>query len=393
MKLFKFILVIFLVLSFQHAYATTKILSLRIANQINNNSSRVVFEFSERMQYYINTSVHGKIKVKIFNAYLVNKRNVSNLRAATFNDITFYQNGKDFELIFTLKQALKFKYFLLRNPYRLVIDFFSTNTHSQLSTLSSGKTKYKTPVSAKLADSYYKQDARDIVIVIDPGHGGKDPGAIGASGLQEKAVVLSIARKLQQNLGSYRNFQAVLTRNGDYFISLPKRLRIAHENKADMFISIHADAFKYSSSCGATIFALSQRGATSVAARWLAKKENESELGHAMAAKSTILRSVLIDLAQTATIKASLEIGRTMLANLVNIARLHKQRVEQAGFLVLKSPDIPSLLVETGFISDPREEAKLRDSYYQQKIADALAQGIGNYFVRHKKAITNYGRS
>jgi len=245
------------------------------------------------------------------------------------------------------------------------------------------------PVNAEpvLVDTATKSDEqvhkyRPIIVAIDPGHGGKDPGAIGRHGTREKDVVFGVAKSLEHMINNTPGFHAVLTRKGDYFISLRERLNIAHEDKADMFIAIHADAYKYSDSRGASVFALSQRGATSEKARWIAEQENESELGQAMSDKSTLLRSVLVEMAQTATVGASLEIGDNILHRLSTISELHCSHVEQAAFVVLKSPDIPSLLVETGFVSDSHEEALLRTSAYQAKLASALALGIENYFRR-----------
>lgn len=225
-----------------------------------------------------------------------------------------------------------------------------------------------------------RNKATDVVVVIDPGHGGRDPGAVGASGTLEKDVVLAVAKYLQTALNNTRGFKAVLTRHGDYYLHLRQRLRLAREAKADMFISIHADACEFKTPSGASVYALSQRGATSEAARWLAKKENESELGKVMANKDQILRSVLLDLAQTASINTSLNIGYALLKQLNSMTHLHRKEVEQAGFVVLKSPDIASLLVETGFISEATEELKLRDSAYQQKLATVLAAGIKQHF-------------
>jgi N-acetylmuramoyl-L-alanine amidase len=173
-----------------------------------------------------------------------------------------------------------------------------------------------------------------------------------------------------------------MTRTGDYLLSLRERLRIAHNYKADMFIAVHADAY-YNNAAGASIFALSQRGATSELARWIAHKENESELGHVIADKNLIVKSILIDLAQTLTITNSLILGRSILQQLAYVTDLHCRHVEQAAFVVLKSPDIPSLLVETGFLSNPREEDRLRTPAYQAKIAEALAKGIKSYFTEH----------
>lgn len=226
--------------------------------------------------------------------------------------------------------------------------------------------------------------ARDVIVVIDPGHGGKDPGAIGPRRSAEKHAVLAIALKLKQTIDRQPGMRAVLTRTGDYYVGLRERLAIARRYNGDIFVSIHADAFINQQSNGASVFALSQTGATSEAARWLAEKENYSELGgvnlKGLDDQSGIVRSVLIDLSQTATIGSSLKMGGAVLQNLDGITRLHNQRVEQARFMVLKSPDIPSILVETGFISNPREERNLTNHAYQQQLAQAIFRGIKGYF-------------
>lgn len=225
---------------------------------------------------------------------------------------------------------------------------------------------------------------RPIVVVIDPGHGGKDPGAIGKAGTREKDVVLAISRKLQVAIEKQSGMRAVLTRRGDYFIGLRQRLRLARKDRADMFIAIHADAYRNPQSSGASVFALSASGASSEAARWLAAKENYSELGGiALEDKGDVLRSVLLDLSQTATISLSLQLGSSLLQELGKIARLHHAGVEQARFVVLKSPDIPSVLVETGFLSNTKEERLLRDPAYQQRLANALSAGIRRYFMQN----------
>lgn len=224
---------------------------------------------------------------------------------------------------------------------------------------------------------------KKVVIVIDPGHGGKDPGAQGPHGAREKDVVLKISKELQALLNTEPGFTAILTRNTDFYIPLRKRLAIARRNHADMFVAIHADAYHHSHATGASVYALSQRGATSEAAKWLAEKENESELGglsSELADKDAMLRSVLIDLSQTHTIASSLHIGRNVLSQLGRNASLHHSRVEQAAFVVLKSPDIPSILVETGFLSNPLEEEKLTDKAYQRQTAYAIKEGIKNIF-------------
>ena len=226
---------------------------------------------------------------------------------------------------------------------------------------------------------------RLIIIAIDPGHGGEDPGAISRSGTQEKDITLAIAQKLKGKIDKEPNMRAALTRDGDYFISLPMRLTKARQLNADLFVSVHADAFIKPHARGSSVFALSERGATSAAARWLAKKENDADLigGVNLNGKDHYLKQTLLDLSQTATINDSLKLGREVLAEIGDINHLHKNEVEQAGFAVLKSPDIPSILVETAFISNPDEEKKLRDTAYQDKMAEAMLAGIKRYFANN----------
>ncbi len=225
---------------------------------------------------------------------------------------------------------------------------------------------------------------RKILVVIDPGHGGKDPGAFGFHRTKEKDVVLEISKRLKRKIDSYPGMQAILTRDGDYFIDLRRRLDISRRYHPDIFVAIHADAFTNPNSHGASVFALSQRGATSEAARWLAAKENYSELGGVnlkeLDDQNGMVRSVLIDLSQTATIQASIKMGQNVLRYLGSMTSLHNHRVEQAGFLVLKSPDTPSILVETGFISNPLEEKRLANPAYQEQLSQAIFMGIRQYF-------------
>jgi N-acetylmuramoyl-L-alanine amidase len=228
---------------------------------------------------------------------------------------------------------------------------------------------------------------RDVVVVLDPGHGGKDPGATGARKSQEKKVVLAIAQKLKHLIDKQPGMRAVLTRDADYYVGLRERLNIARKHDADVFVSIHADAFIHAHSKGVSVFALSQRGATSEAARWLAEKENYSELGgvnlSGLDDQNDVIRTVLIDLSQTATTTASLNMGSQVLKRLRNVTSLHSSEVEQARFVVLKSPDIPSILVETGFISNPKEEKNLNDAKYQARLAQAVFEGLKTYFWNH----------
>ena len=225
---------------------------------------------------------------------------------------------------------------------------------------------------------------RNIMVVLDPGHGGQDPGAIGPEHTMEKNITLSIAKTLKQFIDRQPGMRAILTRDGDRYVGLRQRLKIARKYNADVFISIHADAFNNKQSHGASVFALSERGATSEAARWLAEKENYSELGGVnlkhLDDKNGMIRTVLLDLSQTATISASLKLGSQILQDLHQITALHNQRVEQARFVVLKSPDTPSILIETGFISNPAEAKKLANTHYQQQLTRAIFAGLKRYF-------------
>ncbi|CAM3602849.1 N-acetylmuramoyl-L-alanine amidase [Halomonas lysinitropha] len=243
--------------------------------------------------------------------------------------------------------------------------------------------------AAEVLGSDKPHPKRDIIIAIDAGHGGEDPGAIGPGGTREKDVVLEMAKRLARLVNAAEGFRAVMIRDGDYYIGLRQRTRIAREQKADFFVSIHADAFNSPRPNGSSVYALSQRGATSETAQWLAASENEADLiggvdgSLSLDDKDEVLRGVLLDLTMTATLNDSLTIGGQVLDQLGRVNRLHKSRVEQAGFMVLKSPDIPSLLVETGFISNPEEERRLRDGAYQQKVVQALFGGIRGHFQRN----------
>lgn len=226
---------------------------------------------------------------------------------------------------------------------------------------------------------------RLVIVAIDPGHGGEDPGAIGPTGLREKDVVLQIARQLQERINARPGMRAMLTRDADFFVPLQERVNKARRVQADLFLSIHADAFITPQARGASVFALSDSGATSTAARWMAKRENASDAigGINVASKDTHVLRALLDMSTTAQIKDSLRVGREVLGNIGQVGKLHKGQVEQAGFAVLKAPDIPSILVETAFISNPEEEAKLRDEDYQAQLVKAVYTGIVRYFSRN----------
>ena len=226
---------------------------------------------------------------------------------------------------------------------------------------------------------------RLIVVALDPGHGGEDPGASGPSGLHEKDVVLAIALQLRDAINALPNMRAMLTRDADFFVPLHERVRKARRVQADLFVSIHADAFITPQARGASVFALSQGGATSAAARWMANRENAADTvgGINVNAKDAVVASTLFDMSTTAQIRDSLKLGGEVLGQIGKVGHLHKGSVEQAGFAVLKAPDVPSILVETAFISNPDEEAKLRDPVYQEQLVAALTAGIQRYFAKN----------
>ena len=229
------------------------------------------------------------------------------------------------------------------------------------------------------------QQIRMITIALDPGHGGEDPGAIGRAGSREKDVVLAIARRLKQKLEQEDNMRVMLTRDGDFFVPLQTRVKKARGVQADLFVSIHADAFIEPRARGSSVFVLSEKGATSTAARWLAKKENDADLigGINLKDQNKQLAGVLLDLSTTAQINDSMKVGKVVLKEIAGVNRLHKPAVEQAGFAVLKAPDIPSILIESAFISNPEEEARLSDEGYQDELAEAIVRGIKKYFAKN----------
>ena len=246
--------------------------------------------------------------------------------------------------------------------------------------------------AAEKADKADKNNVvRMITIALDPGHGGEDPGASGKNGSKEKDIVLAIAKRLKAKLEEAPNMRVMLTRDGDYFVPLGKRVEKARKVQADLFVSIHADAFVQPSARGSSVFVLSEKGASSTAARWLADKENQADTIGGVNVKNhdRQLASVLFDLSTTAQINDSLKLGKSVLGEIGGINRLHKGSVEQAGFAVLKAPDIPSILIETAFISNPEEEAKLLDDGYQNQMANAIVKGIRRYFAKNPPLAKN----
>ena len=282
---------------------------------------------------------------------------------------TAVRNTTDIRVVLDLKSQVKPRSFALKatdgKKDRLVIDLVDPAAPPKI-------------VTKKVDNS----EKRDIIVAIDAGHGGEDPGAIGPGKIQEKKVVLAIAAELRQLFEDATGYQPVMIRTGDYYVSLSGRRALAREAQADVFISIHADAFTNPQANGASVYALSLRGASSTAARYLAQRENAADLvgGVTLSDKDDVLASVLTDLSMTSTLDRSLQMGSSVLAEMGNVARLHKDHVEQAAFAVLKSPDIPSILVETGFISNPTEARRLNNSAYRRKMANAIFAGVNDHF-------------
>lgn len=271
--------------------------------------------------------------------------------------------------------------------HRLVLDLYPAEETDPLMALLRGEEKKPARPAPRQKD---EQDGRPeisrlVTVVIDPGHGGEDPGAIGRGGSYEKNVTLSIGRRLKARMEAEPNMRSMLTRDGDYFIPLGDRVRKARRVQADLFVSVHADAFVKPAARGSSVFVLSETGASSSAARWLAQRENAADLigGANIGVKDPHLARTLLDLSQTATINDSLKLGKSVLGELGRINTLHRGQVEQAGFAVLKAPDIPSILVETAFISNPEEEKRLADEDYQDEMAEAILRGIKRYFAQN----------
>ena len=331
-------------------------------------------------------------------------------------------------LVFDLKEAVKPQLFTLppiaEYQYRLIFDLYPTNPPDPLMQLvkeSARKEKLlaeeraKSPKGTLLEDdpiaAFAKKEVtpskkggssppsqnaatastqripfrRLITVALDPGHGGEDPGAIGSRGSYEKHIVLAIAKRLKTKIDQDDSMRPFLTRDGDYFVPLHRRVYKARQVEADLLVSIHADAFIQPHAKGASVYALSQQGATSSTARWMANKENASDLigGIDIKTKDRQVANLLLDMSTTAQINDSLQVGQAVLRNISQFAPLHKNRVEQAGFAVLKAPDIPSILIETAFISNPQEEKRLNDEAYQERIAEAILGGIKDYFAKN----------
>ncbi len=344
--------------------------------------TRLVFDLGGPVEHKVfPLSNPDRLVIDIANAQLKNGLPDLSLENTPIKSIrSGVHNKQDLRIVLDLKEALKPRSFPLQSNEqygdRLVVDLYDVEVRTE-----------------KTVKTITEDGNRDIIVAIDAGHGGEDPGALGPKRIQEKRVVLEISRKLARLIDATPGYRATLIRSGDYYIPLRKRTDIARERRADMFISIHADAFNHPSANGASVYALSRRGATSETARYLAGRENRADLiggagSVSLGDKDKMLASVLLDLSMTATLSSSLDVGSEVLKQVGGVTRLHKKQVEQAGFMVLKSPDIPSILVETGFISNPTEAKKLANSGYQQKMAKAIFKGVDRYFSSNPPAGT-----
>lgn len=339
------------------------------------DSTRVVFDISGPVEHELSL-----LKAPYRTVIDLKKASINKDPAQPGNNDKFVQsirtaprNTNDLRIVLDLKKFVNYKSFQLKPNkhygHRLVVDLYSNEP------------KVSKPVNVE--EEITKANIpRDVIIAIDAGHGGEDPGAKGPSGTYEKNVVLKIAKDLATAINKERGMKAVLVRTGDYYMALRKRINKAREHKADLFMSIHADAFRDPRVHGSSVYVLSKRGASSEAAKWLAESENASDLigGVSLEGKDNVLASVLLDLSQTASLEASIDIADRVLKGLKGIGKVHKRTVQSAGFAVLKSPDIPSILIETAFISNPKEEKKLLSASHRKNMTGAIVKGLRGYF-------------
>ena len=338
--------------------------------------TRIVFDLGAPVEHRIFALTSpDRLVIDIDGATLEQNFSAAQLKGTPIRSIRAgIRGGSDLRVVLDLRGQVKPRSFVLKPIMqygdRLVVDLYTTEQQSVPTV----------PKSDLVAGQ-----RRDVVIAVDAGHGGDDPGAIGPGQLYEKDVVLAIATKLSAMFDKEPGFKAELTRKGDYYLAHRKRTDIARQAEADVFISIHADAFKTPDASGASVYVISQKGATSETARWLAEKENRADLigGVGLDDKDDVLAGVLLDLTSTHSLSASLDMGQQVLNAIKPLNHLHKKQVEQAAFLVLKSPDIPSLLIETGFISNPAEAKKLRTRAHQERMAKAIYTGVKSYVGRN----------
>jgi len=366
-------------LAFPFSVSATQIRNARLWR--SDDKLRLVFDLSGPVSYKTFTlSAPDRLIIDLSGATLSGDFSQLELSETVIRSIRSGHFGKgDTRIVLDLNRPVQLNTFLLApqdgQGHRLVLDLLSDSkvATSSVPRETPGKTSHT---------------KRDIIVVVDPGHGGKDPGAVGAKGEREKDVVLSISQLLARRLKREKGFDVKLVRNDDFFVPLRKRVDIARQHKADMFISVHADAAPRLTASGASVYCLSEGGATSATARFMAQRENGADLLGATSLlnlkdKDPMLAGVILDMSMNATIAASLQLGSTVLGSLAGITTLHQKRVEQAGFAVLKSPDVPSILVETGFISNARDSQRLVTARHQQAVADGLFEGLQRYFQKN----------
>jgi len=341
--------------------------------------TRIVFDLSAPVAHeLISLESPNRLVVDFKNSVIAGSVEHLNSHKGSVNHIrSAVRDGKDVRVVLDLNQVVKPRSFLLKPNHqyghRLVIDLLEANSQA-----ANQPVKNTEPGN------------RDIVVVIDAGHGGDDGGARGKNGTQEKDVALDIAKRLARLVNAEPGMRGELTRNGDYFLTLKQRTKIARAKKADLFVSIHADAYHNADVTGSSVFVLSQKGASSAAAKFLADQENDADVigGVSLDDKDDLLASILVDLSRDKTIEYSTRFGDRVLSELKQIGEVHHQQVQSAGFVVLKSLDVPSILVETAFISNPQEEQKLRSSVFQQTMAQSILSGIQRYFPGHQPSAT-----
>lgn len=339
------------------------------------DNTRVVFDLTRPVDYHLFTLQDpNRIVIDLKNSAWSDKARRQLNAKGYIRRLRSANKEQALRLVLDADREVKPKSFLLKPNkhygHRLVVDLYE---------------KSLGPAKAVKTAKPGNQGYRDIVVAIDAGHGGEDPGAIGGKGTQEKHITLQVAHKLAAEINRQQGMKAVLVRDGDYYLKLRQRIQKAREHRADLFISLHADAFHSPNVKGSSVYILSERGASSEAAKWLAKRENLSDElmgGVTLDDKDDVLASVLLDLSQTATIEASADIAQSTLKELKTVGKAHKRHVERAGFAVLKSPDIPSVLIELAFISNPKEEKNLNSRNHQNKMAKAITRGIKRYFER-----------
>lgn len=366
------ILVSMTVLAVAEAASPTEVKSIRMWPA--PDTTRLVIDLSAPIDHSLFTlKSPNRIVIDLNHARMRTKPSNLDFTNSFVKDVRYAaRNQDDLRIVLDLTSNVRPKSFLLKPNreygHRLVIDLVGNEVASKPTPSNNLK---------------YKNAQRDIIVAIDAGHGGDDPGAIGRRGTREKDVVMAIAKRLETLVKNERGMRPIMIRKGDYYVGLKKRVKLARREQADIFISIHADAYRNSKAKGTSVFVVSDRGASSQAARFLAEKENQSDLIGGVdfdEIDDDLLKLVLVDMVKNSTMETSHQVASNVLGNLGQITHLHKRNVEQAGFRVLKAPDIPSILIETAFISNPAEERKLRNPKHQQRIASSILKGVRNYF-------------